>query len=56
MTESKIKSARKLLASGVPPRDVASNLGVSVPTSTDGFQPQHTLSVLKCPLMRWSAA
>ncbi len=32
MTESKIKSAKKLLASGVPPRDVASNLGVSVPT------------------------
>ena len=32
MTESKIKSARKLLANGVPPRDVAANLGVSVPT------------------------
>ena len=32
MTESKIKSAKKLLASGVPPRDVATNLGVSVPT------------------------
>ncbi len=32
MTESKIKSAKKLLASGVPPRNVASNLGVSVPT------------------------
>ena len=32
MTESKIKSAKKLLASGVPSRDVASNLGVSVPT------------------------
>ncbi len=32
MTESKIKSAKKLLASGVPRRDVASNLGVSVPT------------------------
>ena len=32
MTESKIKSAKKLLASGVPPRDVAGNLGVSVPT------------------------
>jgi len=32
MTESKIKSAKKLLASGVPARDVASNLGVSVPT------------------------
>ena len=31
MTESKIKSAKKLLASGVPPRDVAANLGVSVP-------------------------
>jgi DNA invertase Pin-like site-specific DNA recombinase len=32
MTESKIKSAKKLLATGVPPRDVAANLGVSVPT------------------------
>ncbi len=32
MTDSKIESARKLLANGVPPRDVAKNLGVSVPT------------------------
>jgi DNA invertase Pin-like site-specific DNA recombinase len=32
MTENKIRSAKKLLATGVPPRDVASNLGVSVPT------------------------
>ena len=32
MTDSKIKSARKLLANGVPPREVAQNLGVSVPT------------------------
>ena len=32
MTESKIESAKKLLASGVPPRDVAENLGVSIPT------------------------
>jgi DNA invertase Pin-like site-specific DNA recombinase len=32
MTDSKIKSVKKLLVSGVPPRDVASNLGVSVPT------------------------
>ena len=32
MTDSKIASARKLLASGVPPRNVAKNLGVSVPT------------------------
>lgn len=32
MTESKIESAKKLLASGVPAKDVAKNLGVSVPT------------------------
>ena len=32
MTDSKIESARKLLASGVPPREVAKNLGVSIPT------------------------
>jgi DNA invertase Pin-like site-specific DNA recombinase len=31
MTESKIKSAKKPLVSGVPPRDVASNPGVSIP-------------------------
>jgi len=32
MTDSKIESAKKLLASGVPPKDVAHNLGVSIPT------------------------
>jgi DNA invertase Pin-like site-specific DNA recombinase len=32
MTDSKIASAKKLLASGVPPKDVAVNLSVSVPT------------------------
>ena len=32
MTDSKIASARKLLQSGAPPRDVARDLGVSVPT------------------------
>lgn len=32
MTESKIESAKKLLADGIPPRDGATNLGVSVPT------------------------
>ncbi len=32
MTETKVKAAEKLLASGVPARDVASNFGVSVPT------------------------
>ena len=32
MNDSKIESAKKLLASGIPPKDVAKNLGVSVPT------------------------
>ena len=32
MTDSKIESAKKLLAGGMPPRDVAENLGVSIPT------------------------
>jgi DNA invertase Pin-like site-specific DNA recombinase len=32
MTDSKIESAKKLLSNGVPPRDVANNLGISVPT------------------------
>ncbi|MGY2743137.1 DNA invertase Pin-like site-specific DNA recombinase [Arthrobacter sp. UYCu723] len=32
MTDSKITSAKKLLADGTPPRDVARGLGISVPT------------------------
>lgn len=32
MTESKIESAKKLMATGVPPRDVADSLNVSIPT------------------------
>jgi len=32
MTDSKIESARKMLANGVPPKEVAHNLGVSIPT------------------------
>jgi transposase len=32
MTESKIDSAKKLLVTGVPAKDVAKNLGMSVPT------------------------
>ncbi len=32
MNDNKIKSAKKLLASGVPLKDVAKNLDVSVPT------------------------
>ncbi len=32
MTDNKINSAKRLLDSGMPPRDVAKSLGVSVPT------------------------
>jgi len=32
MTDSKIQSAKRLLADGLPPKDVARDLGVSVPT------------------------
>jgi AcrR family transcriptional regulator len=32
MTEEKVEAAKKLLAAGTPPRDVASIVGVSVPT------------------------
>jgi DNA invertase Pin-like site-specific DNA recombinase len=32
MTNSKIESAKKLLASGISPKDVARNLGISIPT------------------------
>ena len=32
MTPSKVEAAKKLLAEGIPPKDVAQNLGVSIPT------------------------
>ncbi|WP_422136057.1 recombinase family protein [Endozoicomonas sp. ALD040] len=32
MTDSKIEAAKKLLTDGIPPKEVAANLGVSVPT------------------------
>jgi DNA invertase Pin-like site-specific DNA recombinase len=32
MTPSKIESAKQLLGGGMPPREVANNLGVSIPT------------------------
>jgi DNA invertase Pin-like site-specific DNA recombinase len=32
MTDSKIALVKKLLSSGIPPKEVAENLGVSVPT------------------------
>jgi len=34
MTDSKIQAAKKLLASGTPPHEVAHSLGVSEPTAT----------------------
>ena len=32
MTSSKLEAAKKLLAEDMPPREIAQNLGVSVPT------------------------
>jgi len=32
MTQSKVESAKQLLSSGTPPKDVAQNLGISIPT------------------------
>jgi DNA invertase Pin-like site-specific DNA recombinase len=32
LTPGKVESARKLLNSGMAPRDVAQNLGISIPT------------------------
>jgi DNA invertase Pin-like site-specific DNA recombinase len=32
MTPSKIESAKQLLGNGMPPREVAKNLGISIPT------------------------
>ena len=32
MTDSKLRSAKNLLADGVPPKEVAADLGVSIPT------------------------
>ncbi len=32
MTPSKVEAAKKLLAEGMPPKEVANNLGVSIPT------------------------
>jgi DNA invertase Pin-like site-specific DNA recombinase len=32
MTPGKIESAKQLLSGGMPPREVAKNLGVSIPT------------------------
>jgi DNA invertase Pin-like site-specific DNA recombinase len=37
MTPGKVESARALLAGGMPPQEVAHNLGVSVPTRYCGF-------------------
>ena len=44
MTESKIESAKKLLASGLPAKEVAKKLGVPFLSCIAGFQPRHSLS------------
>ena len=49
MTDSNIESAKKLLASGVPPKDVARTLACRFRRSTTGCQPPRTLSVLYFP-------
>jgi DNA invertase Pin-like site-specific DNA recombinase len=48
-TDSKIESAKKLLSSSIPPKDVARNLDVSIqtlylwiPASTHGVSPKVT--------------
>ena len=60
MTDSKIESAKKLLASGVPPKDVARTLACRFRRSTTGCQPPRTLSVLYFPFSEttpsWSVA
>jgi hypothetical protein len=42
MTQSKLKSAKKLLLTGIPAKEVAHNLGISIPTLYDGY-PLHRL-------------
>ena len=49
MTDSKIESAKKLLANGVPPKDVARISVCPFRRCTAGCQPQRTLSVRFCP-------
>jgi DNA invertase Pin-like site-specific DNA recombinase len=41
MTDSKIEAAKKLLASGTTPHEVAHSLGVSVPRCIVGYRPLH---------------
>ena len=41
MTDSKIASAKKLLADGTPPADVTKDLGVSTPTLYRWVPPQR---------------
>ncbi len=55
MTESKIASANKLLATGVPPQDVASNPGAPCLRSTAGRRHRHGLGVRIFPLSQAAA-
>ena len=50
MTDSKIESAKKLLANGVPPKDVARTSVCPFRRCTAGCQPQRTLSVRFFPV------
>jgi len=49
MTESKIRSAKKLLATGVRHATLPVTLASPSRRSTDGFLPPATLSLLYCP-------
>ena len=53
MTDSKIESAKKLLAGGMPPRDVAENLVFRFLRFTDGYLLQQILSVIFCTKCLW---
>ena len=50
MTESKIQSGKTLLIGGVSPKEVARNLGVSIPTLTAGCLHPNALSGSLFPL------
>ena len=46
MPDCNMQSGKKLLVSGVPPRDVASNLGVSVRTDAGAFWHESILTLM----------
>lgn len=50
MTDSKIELAKALLASGVPPKDVAKNLACPFLRSTAACRPPRTLNLRFFPV------